>query len=156
MVIPTETVTEIKGGKKRERSRKSHPGYLYLEIDTIQDNSEQAEQRYRLNNQAYDVIRGTPGVGDFVGDRDKPVPMAEEDVRKVLRISEPVPEGETPTVKIEFKKGDAVKIKEGSFDGFEGVVDDVNTDEGKIKVIVTIFSRPTPVWIEYWQVEAVS
>lgn len=156
MVIPTETVQEIKGGKKRERSRKVYPGYLYLEIDTIEDTSDHADQRYTINGEAYHLIRETPGVGDFVGDRDKPVPMSQEDVRKILKITEPKPEGEEPVVKIEFKKSDAVKIKDGPFDGFEGTVEDVNPAQGRVKVVVTIFGRPTPVELEYWQVEPVS
>lgn len=153
MVIPTETVQEIKGGKKRERTRKVYPGYLYLEIDTEEDQSDSADQRYKINGRAYHLIRETPGVGDFVGDRDKPVPMSDDDVKKILKISEPKPEGDAKEVKMDFKKSDAVKIKDGPFDGFEGLVEDVDTEQGKVKVVVTIFGRATPVWLEYWQVE---
>lgn len=155
MVIPTETVQEIKGGKKRERKRKSHPGYLYLEIETDENRSENADQRWVLNGEAYHLIRETPGVGDFVGDRDKPVPMSEEDVRKVLRLSEPEAAGEEPVVRVEFQKGDAVKIKDGPFDGFEGVIEEVFPEKGIVQVTVTIFGRPTPVELEHWQVQKV-
>lgn len=155
MVIPTETVQEIKGGKKRERKRKVYPGYLYLEVETDQDNSEGAEHRWKINGEAYHLIRETPGVGDFVGDRNQPVPMSDEDVTKILRISEPQEEGDEPVVKIEFAKGDAVKIKDGPFDGFEGNVEEVDPEKGRIQVIVTIFGRATPVELEYWQVEKV-
>jgi transcription termination/antitermination protein NusG len=155
MIIPTETVQEIKNGKKRERKRKMHPGYLYLEVETEEDSSESATARYRVNGEAYHLIRSTPGVGDFVGDRDQPMPMSEDDVRKILRISEPKDEGEETVVKIEFSKGDAVKIKDGPFDGFEGHIEEVDTEKGRIQVVVTIFGRATPVELEYWQVERV-
>ena len=155
MVIPTETVQEIKGGKKRERKRKVYPGYLYLEVETDENNGESAEQRWKINGDAYHLIRETPGVGDFVGDRNQPVPMSEEDVKKILRISEPTEEGEEPVLRIEFNKGDAVKIKDGPFDGFEGNVEEVDPEKGMIQVIVTIFGRATPVPLEYWQVEKV-
>lgn len=155
MVIPTETVQEIKGGKKRERKRKVYPGYLYLEVETEEDNAEGAEHRWKINGDAYHLIRETPGVGDFVGDRNQPVPMSTEDVSKILRISEPKEEGEEKVVKFEFAKGDAVKIKDGPFDGFEGNVEEVDPEKGRIQVIVTIFGRATPVELEYWQVEKV-
>ncbi|MBE7492657.1 MAG: transcription termination/antitermination factor NusG [Planctomycetes bacterium] len=155
LVIPTETVQEIKGGKKRERKRKSHPGYLYLEIETDENRAEGADQRWVINGEAYHLIRETPGVGDFVGDRDKPVPMSEEDVRKILRLSEPAEAGEEPVVKVEFAKGDAVKIKDGPFDGFEGLIEEVDPEKGMVQVTVTIFGRPTPVELEHWQVEKV-
>ncbi|MEZ5991119.1 MAG: transcription termination/antitermination protein NusG [Planctomycetota bacterium] len=155
MVIPTETVQEIKGGKKRERKRKVYPGYLYLEVETDENNGESAEQRWKINGDAYHLIRETPGVGDFVGDRNQPVPMSDDDVTKILRISEPAEEGDEPVVKIEFAKGDAVKIKDGPFDGFEGNVEEVDPEKGRVQVIVTIFGRATPVELEYWQVEKV-
>jgi transcription termination/antitermination protein NusG len=155
MIIPTETVQEIKAGKKRERKRKMHPGYLYLEIETDEDTGSSPEQRWRVNGDAYHLIRETPGVGDFVGDRDQPVPMTDEDVRRILRIAEPADEGEEPVMKMEFAKGDAVKIKDGPFDGFEGHVEEVDAENGKVQVVVTIFGRPTPVGLEYWQVEKV-
>jgi transcriptional antiterminator NusG len=155
MVIPTETVQEIKGGKKRERKRKVYPGYLYLEVETEENTAEGAEHRWKINGDAYHLIRETPGVGDFVGDRNQPVPMSTEDVSKILRISEPKEEGEEKVVKFEFAKGDAVKIKDGPFDGFEGNVEEVDPEKGRIQVIVTIFGRATPVELEYWQVEKV-
>ncbi|MCC6465440.1 MAG: transcription termination/antitermination factor NusG [Planctomycetes bacterium] len=155
MVIPTETVQEIKGGKKRERKRKVYPGYIYLEIETEEDNRENAEQRWHINGDAYHLIRETPGVGDFVGDRNQPVPMSEDDVHKILRLSEPAVEGEEKVVKVEFSKTDHVKIKDGPFDGFEGMVEEVDPEKGRVQVVVTIFGRATPVELEYWQVEKV-
>lgn len=155
MVIPTETVQEIKGGKKRERKRKVYPGYLYLEVETNENSDDSAEQRWKINGDAYHLIRETPGVGDFVGDRNQPVPMSDDDVAKILRISEPAEEGDEPVLKMEFAKGDAVKVKDGPFDGFEGNVEEVDGEKGRVQVIVTIFGRATPVELEYWQVEKV-
>lgn len=155
MVIPTETVQEIKAGKKRERKRKMYPGYLYLEIETDEDTADGAQQRWKINGDAYHLIRETPGVGDFVGDRNQPVPMSEDDVRKILKITEPSDEGEEKVIKFEFAKGEAVKIKNGPFDGFEGHVEEVDAENGRVQVIVTIFGRATPVGLENWQVEKV-
>ena len=155
MVIPTETIQEIKGGKKRERKRKVYPGYLYLEVETNEDHSEGAEHRWKIDGEAYHLIRETPGVGDFVGDRNQPVPMSDDDVKKILRISEPQEAGEEAVMKFEFNKGDAVKIKDGPFDGFEGNVEEVDAEKGRVQVVVTIFGRATPVELEYWQVEKV-
>jgi transcriptional antiterminator NusG len=114
-----------------------------------------ADERWVLTGEAYQLIRETPGVGDFVGDRDKEVPMSEDDVRKVLRLSEPETAGEEPVVRVEFQKGDAVKIKDGPFDGFEGLIEEVDPDKGMVQVTVTIFGRPTPVELEHWQVQKV-
>ena len=155
MIIPMETVQEIKGGKKRERQRKIIPGYLYLEVETAMETGEDSEQRWRVNDEAYHLIRETPGVGDFVGDRNHPVPMSDDDVRKILKVAEPPAEGEEPALKIEFTKGDAVKIKDGPFDGFEGSIEEIDAEKGRVKVIVMIFGRATPVDLEYWQVERV-
>jgi transcription termination/antitermination protein NusG len=154
MIIPTETVQEIKGGKKRERKRTLYPGYLYIEVETEETDGSDGT-RWRIDGDAYHLIRETSGVGDFVGDRNKPVPMSDDDVRKILRVSERSEEGEQTVVKIEFSKGDAVKVKDGPFDGFEGHVEEVDTEKGRIQVIVTIFGRATPVELEYWQVEKV-
>ena len=155
MIIPMETVQEIKGGKKRERQRKIIPGYLYLEVETAMETGEDSEQRWRVNDEAYHLIRETPGVGDFVGDRNHPVPMSDDDVRKILKVAEPPAEGEEPALTIEFTKGDAVKIKDGPFDGFEGSIEEIDAEKGRVKVIVMIFGRATPVDLEYWQVERV-
>lgn len=155
MIIPMETVQEIKGGKKRERQRKIIPGYLYLEVETAMETGEDSEQRWRVNDEAYHLIRETPGVGDFVGDRNHPVPMSDDDVRKILKVAEPAAEGEEPALTIEFTKGDAVKIKDGPFDGFEGSIEEIDAEKGRVKVIVMIFGRATPVDLEYWQVERV-
>jgi transcription termination/antitermination protein NusG len=139
ILVPTETVSEIKGGRKRNYRRKIYPGYLLVQMD--------------LTDDVWFLIRETQGIGDFVGAHGRPAPMEPHEVEKLLGDMERTQE--KPKVKIEFQKGESVKIKEGPFESFEGIVDEVFPDKGVIKVVVTIFGRPTPVELEYWQVEAV-
>ncbi|HMQ15159.1 MAG TPA: KOW motif-containing protein, partial [Phycisphaerae bacterium] len=96
----------------------------------------------------------TSGVGDFIGSGGKPSPMPLHDVEKMLASA--IKPDETPTLaNLSFKKGDKVKVREGPFENFEGAVDEINTQKGTVRVIVTIFGRATPIEIEYWQVEAI-
>lgn len=145
VLVPFERVTDLKGGKKRVVNKKLYPGYLMVQADL--DDGE--DERARL---AQSVVRETARVGDFLGPRGEPVALSDQEVTNILsRMSDT----ETrPQVNIGFQKGDMVKIKSGAFDGFDGAVDEVNTDKGTVKVIVTIFGRPTPVELEYWEVEA--
>ena len=99
------------------------------------------------------MIKGTSGVGDFIGTDGIPTPMRDTDVAKMLLEAEK-PE-ETPSIKVEFIKGDMIRIREGAFENFEGVVDSIDTERGIVKVIVSIFGRSTPLDIEYWQIEKV-
>lgn len=139
VLVPTEKVSEIKGGRRRVSQKKIYPGYIMLEMD--------------YNEDAWFLVRETPGIGDFIGSHGEPVPMADHEVEKI--IGEVEKQEEKPKLKIDFKKGDSVKIKEGPFENFDGVVDEVIPAKGMVKVIVTIFGRPTPVELEYWQVEAI-
>jgi transcriptional antiterminator NusG len=107
----------------------------------------------RVHEQAWFMIKGTSGVGDFIGTEGIPTPMRDTDVAKMLLEAEK-PE-EAPSIKVEFKKGDMIKIREGAFENFEGVVDSIDSERGIVKVIVTIFGRSTPLDIEYWQIEKV-
>lgn len=145
VLVPFERVTDLKGGKKRVVNKKLYPGYLMVQAD-LDDNE---DERARM---AQSVVRETARVGDFLGPRGEPVPLSEQEVTTILmRMSDT----ETrPQVNIGFQKGDMVKIKSGAFDGFDGTVDEVNTEKGTVRVIVTIFGRPTPVELEYWEVEA--
>ena len=155
MVIPTEKVQEIgKGGKRRERERKVHSGYLYMEVEVEERPDE--DPRFQIANEAYYIVKETPGVGDFIGDRNKPVPMTRGDVNKILRVEEEKPETDDLEVKIDLNKGDQVKVKSGPFENFEGVVDEVFPSQGRVRVTVTIFGRATPVDLEYWQVGQVT
>lgn len=150
VVIPTEKVQEIHNSKRRVRERKLFPGYLYLEVETGE--SEDFDDRYQMAPEAYYIVKETPGVGDFVGDRNKPVPMSDSDVRRILRRDEDIDEDEPVQVEIDMEKGDQVKIKDGPFENFEGVVEEVVPSKGIVRVVVTIFGRPTEVDLEYWQV----
>ncbi len=145
VLVPTETVTQMKGGRKKVTQRKLYPGYIMVEM-VLDDDGQIAEDVWFL-------IRETQGVGDFVGSTRQPVPMEPHEVERVLngmRATE-----ETPQLKIAFKVGDRVKINEGPFESYNGVVDDINEIKGMVRVIVTIFGRETPVELEYWKVEEV-
>ncbi len=145
VLVPFERVTDLKGGKKRVVNKKLYPGYLMVQADL--ENLE--DERARM---AQSVVRETARVGDFLGPRGEPVPLSDPEVTGILsRMSDTE---SRPQVNIGLQKGDMVKIKSGAFDGFDGAVDEVNADKGTVKVIVTIFGRPTPVELEYWEVEA--
>ena len=147
VLVPMEIVTELKGGKKRTREKKLYPGYVLVEIEQEQDGS--------VPRDIWFLVRETTGVGDFVGPHGSPDPLQEEEVERLLKSME-TSEEKSPQVSISLKPGDAVKIKEGPLESFEGVVDEVIPAKGMVRVIVTIFGRATPVELEYWQVEAVS
>lgn len=136
-LVPTEKVTEIKGGRKKVLQRKLYPGYIIVEMV--------------LDEDSWYMVRGTAGIGDFVGAEQMPVPMEHHEVEKLLGGIEA--QKEKPQVKIDVKVGDRVKVKDGAFENFSGIVDDVNTQKGLVRVILTIFGRETPVELEYWQIE---
>ena len=145
VLVPSERVSEIRGGQKRVRERKIYPGYIMVEIE-IPEGDE-------IPQKAWFIIRETPGIGDFLGDGNRPIPMSRPDVEKILGDVEQ--KEEAPKIKIGFSGGEAVRIKEGPFENFEGTVEEVSPAKGTVKVIVTIFGRPTPVELEYWQIERV-
>jgi transcriptional antiterminator NusG len=145
VLVPMEVVTELKGGAKRTRKRKLYPGYVLLELE---------EQDGKVPRDVWFLVRETAGVGDFVGPRNAPEPLDPKDVERLL-VDIEKSEARSPQLKIGLKKGDAVKIKEGPLEGFEGAIDDVLPAKGLVRVIVTIFGRATPVELEYWQVEPV-
>ena len=145
IVVPSERISEIRGGQKRVRERKIYPGYIMVEIET----GEEAD----IPQAAWFTIRETPGIGDFLSDGNRPISMSKRDVEKIL--GEVENREEAPKIKIGFSGGEAVRIKEGPFENFEGTVEEVSPAKGTVKVIVTIFGRPTPVELEYWQVERV-
>ena len=146
VLVPFERVTELKSGKRKVVSRKLYPGYLMVQADF-------GEPEENRTIEARNTLRETPGFGDFLGTRGEPTPLTETQVSGILaRMSD---SEERPQVAINLRKGDMVKIKSGAFDGFDGTVDEVNPDKGMVKVTVTIFGRPTPVELEYWEVESV-
>ena len=107
-----------------------------------------------LNEKTWFTVRETPGVGDFVGAHGTPTKMTEAEVNKMLG-QETAKDEKPPQLRIDFERGDRVKIKEGPFENFEGTVEEVNEIRGLVKVMLIIFNRPTPVDLEYWQLERI-
>jgi transcriptional antiterminator NusG len=140
VIVPKEQVTEFKGGKKRVVSRKLYPGYILVNMI--------------LNDETWYLVRETGGIGDFTGSAGRPSPMLPQDVAKLLNKSEEKTDDQ-PRLKISFKKGDRVKINEGTFENFEGEVEQIDEANGRVTVMLSIFGRSTPVDIEYWQIETV-
>ena len=145
IIVPVEQVKRIRSGKQRVHKRKLYPGYVFMEM--------QAKDDGRMPDDAWFVIKETMGVGDFVGTDGIPTAMRDTDVAKMLQEAEK-PE-DVPSIKVEFAKGDIVKIREGAFENFEGAVESIDAERGIVQVIVTIFGRSTPLDIEYWQIEKV-
>jgi transcriptional antiterminator NusG len=141
IVVPTEKITEIRNNKKRIVERKTYPGYIMVEME--------------LNEKTWFTVRETPGVGDFVGAHGTPTKMTEAEVSKMLNLEEKSKDEKTPQVRIDVERGDRVKIKDGPFENFEGSVEEVIEARGLVKVMLIIFNRPTPVDLEYWQVERI-
>jgi transcriptional antiterminator NusG len=139
VMIPTEPVTEIVNGKKRTVERVFLPGYVLVEMD--------------LDNDLWHVIKNTPRVTGFLGTGDNPVALSEEEVSSILFRTEVAKE--KPRLKIKFEKNESVRITEGPFANFNGIVDEVNEDRETVKVMVTIFGRSTPVELEFGKVEKV-
>ena len=145
ILVPSEAVTELRGGKRHVVQRKLYPGYVIVQVDVDEHGS--------VPQDLWQRIRETTGVGDFIGG-EKPWPMRDEEVARMLGQAEEVHE-ETPKLKIDLKEGEAVQIKDGPFKNVEGYVEEVNPASGKVKVVINIFNRSTPVELEYWQVQPV-
>jgi len=141
IVVPTEKITEIRNNKKRVVERKTYPGYIMVQME--------------LNEKTWYLVRETPGVGDFVGAHGTPTKMTETEVNQMLHQEEEKTTAETPKVRIHVERGDRVKIRDGPFENFEGTVEEVIEGRGLVKVMLIIFNRPTPVDLEYWQVERI-
>ncbi len=140
IIVPTEMVSEFKGGKKRVVKRKLYPGYLVVHME--------------INEETWFLVRETPGIGDFTGSAGKPSPMAASEVARIVAKQEEK-SAEAPKLKIDVKQGDRVKINEGTFENFEGEVDTIDEANGRVTVMINIFGRSTPVELEYWQIEKV-
>jgi len=138
IVVPTEKVTEFKGGKKKVVERKLYPGYIVVNM--------------HINDDTWFAVRETTGIGDFTGSGGKPTPMLPHEVARIVQTEEEET-SETPKLNINFELSDRVKIKEGTFESFEGEVSAIDVQSGRITVMINIFGRSTPVELEYWQVE---
>lgn len=136
ILVPTEQVVEMVKGSKKTSSRKFFPGYILLNVD--------------LNDQTWHTVRGTPKVTGFVGDDLHPQPLPDEDAMKIIgRIKDGALK---PKPKVMYEAGDVVRVTEGPFANFQGVIDEVFPDKGRVRVMVSIFGRETPVELEFIQV----
>ena len=138
VLVPTEKVTEFRAGKKKVVERKLYPGYIVVHM--------------HINDDTWFAVRETSGIGDFTGSAGKPSPMLAHEVARIVHTEEEET-AESPKLNIAFKLGDRVKIKEGTFESFEGEVSAIDEQSGRITVMINIFGRSTPVELEYWQAE---
>lgn len=145
ILVPTEKTKTMKGGKQKITLKKLYAGYVFVEMKLEDDG--------RIPQDVFFLIKETTGVGDFIGTAGRPSPLTEPEIEKMLAASK-APE-EAPAVKMEFEKGDSIRIKEGPFENMEGTVDELLPAHGKVRVIVTIFGRATPIDLEYWIIEKV-
>lgn len=136
IVVPTEQVVELVKGKRKESSRKFYPGYILVKME--------------LNEATWHMVNNTAKVTGFLGGKNRPTPISEEEANQILNRMEA---GKLkPQPKFFFEVGDEIKVIDGPFTNFNGTVEDVNPEKGKIKVLVSIFGRPTPVELDFVQV----
>lgn len=137
ILVPSETVVEMVGGQKRTTNRKFFPGYILVQMV--------------LNDETWHIVKNTPKITGFVGNSTKPTPVPENEVR---RITTQISEGTLkPKMKMSFEVGESVRVIDGPFQNFSGLVDEVRPDKGKLRVLVSIFGRSTPVEVDFVQVE---
>jgi len=135
IVIPTEEETEVRNGQRRTVTKKILPGYVLIQM--------------KMSDLSWNVVRNTPGVTGFVGTGSKPIPLREEEVNQIVKQMA----AEAPRIKVGFKKGQSVRVTDGPFIDFVGVVDDISMAKGKVKVLLSLFGRETPVELDFLQVE---
>lgn len=137
ILVPSENVVEIRKGQKKTVNRKFFPSYILVKME--------------LNDETWHAVKGTPKITGFVGNSTEPPVVSELEVK---RITQQIDEGQLkPKMKVVFEKGDSVRVIDGPFNTFNGMVDEVNADKGRLKVLVSIFGRSTPVELEFTQVE---
>ena len=137
--VPTETVTEIRRGKKVQSERKFFPGYVLAKL--------------KMTDDVYHLIKNQPKVTGFLGSSGKPQPITEAEAARILNTKEEAAAAPKQQVRVDYEIGDQVKVLEGPFASFNGVVEELDFDKGRVKVSVSIFGRPTPVELEFEQVE---
>ncbi len=135
IVVPTEEEVEVRSGQRRTVAKKILPGYVLVKM--------------RMSDQSLNIVLNTPGVTGFVGSGNKPIPLKEEEVNQILKQMDT----ETPKVKVGFKQGQSVRVTDGPFTDFVGIVDEIIADKGKVKVLLSLFGRETPVELDFLQVE---
>jgi transcriptional antiterminator NusG len=135
VVIPTEEEIEVRSGQRRTVTKKILPGYVLIQM--------------RMSDQSWNVVRNTPGVTGFVSSGNTPVPLREEEVSQILKQMV----AEAPKVKVSFRKGQSIRVIDGPFIDLVGIVDDISQEKGKVKVLLSLFGRETPVELDLLQVE---
>jgi len=135
IIVPTEDEIEVKNGQRRTVTKKILPGYLVIQMN--------------MSDHTWGMVRNTPGVTGFVGSGNKPTPLQEEEIDRILKQMA----AGAPKVKVGFRKGQGVRVADGPFIDFVGVVDEINSERGKIKVLLSLFGRETPVELDFLQVE---
>ena len=146
--IPTEEVVEMKGGKKVQTATRFFPGYILVEIETEDG---RAGTSKKIPDSTWHLVKNTPKVTGFVGSGNRPVPLSQEEADQIfVQVKESI---EKPKPKYTFERGESVRIIDGPFSNFQGVVEEVNLDRNTLKVMVTIFGRSTPVELDFLQVE---
>lgn len=146
ILVPTEEVIEMRGGQKRRSERKFFPGYVLVQIETNVDG------KIRIDDECWHLVKETPKVMGFIGGTaDRPLPITDVEAEKILsRIREGV---EKPRPKVLFEPGEMVRVTDGPFNDFQGVVEEINYEKSRLRVAVLIFGRSTPVELEFGQVE---
>jgi transcriptional antiterminator NusG len=147
VLVPTEEVVEMRAGQKRRSERKFFPGYVLVQIETNTDN-----KAIKIDDESWHLIKETPKVMGFIGGTaDKPLPIKDSEADAILqRVQNAV---EKPRPKVLFEPGEMVRVTEGPFNDFNGVVEEVNYEKSRLRVAVLIFGRSTPVELEFGQVE---
>jgi len=135
VVIPTEDEIEVKNGQRRTIAKKILPGYVLIQMN--------------MSDQSWRIVRNTPGVTGFVGSGNKPIPLQEGEIDQILKQME----AEAPRLKVGFREGQSVRVIDGPFIDFIGMVDSINTEKGKVRVMLSLFGRETPVELDFLQVE---
>jgi transcriptional antiterminator NusG len=139
VIVPEETVVELVRGQKKTTKRKFFPGYILVKM--------------KLTDESWHIIKNTAKITGFVGDKRNPAPVPESEIQ---RMTNRISEGATrPKSKVNFSEGEKVRVVDGPFNNFNGVIEDVNADKGKLRVLVSIFGRSTPVELDFVQVEKV-
>ncbi|UIJ44468.1 transcription termination/antitermination protein NusG [Sphingomonas cannabina] len=137
--VPTETVTEVRRGKKVQSERKFFPGYVLAKLN--------------MNDDVYHLVKNTPKVTGFLGSSGKPQPISEAEAARILNTKEEAAAAPKAKVKVDFEIGDSIKVLDGPFATFNGIVEELDFDKSKVKVSVSIFGRATPVELDFDQVE---
>lgn len=145
VLVPMEKISEVRQGKKTTTSRKYFPGYILVRIDLY------SPETKKLDEDAWYFVKEIQGVIGFIGSGNRPIPLSPPEVEDLMRQVNETEDKVTP--KINYDIGESVKIKDGAFENFEGIIEEIDHERGKLKLLVSIFGRSTPVELEYWQVE---